>query len=152
MKIICSGRRSGKTTKIIMESARTGHYILVSNKTQARYTFKMARDMDLNIPFPITIEELMIYGVDVTVRRQGILVDEGQHILEKVLDSKINVMTINTEVTDDEVHDKAIKQIRSAATDYNVGVIEAESAMIRVMGTLAELDRKVNEIVEKVQK
>lgn len=48
-------------------------------------------------------------------------------------------------------NDKAIKQIRSAATDYNVGVIEADSAMIRVMGALAELDKRKIEIMKEVQ-
>lgn len=56
--------------------------------------------------------------------------------------------------SDKEFYDnqnKAIEKIRTTAEHYNIGVIEADTAMIQLMGTLAELDRKVNEIVEKVQ-
>ena len=57
MEIIYKPRRMGKTTEVIKRCAEQGGYILVPNKVIADMTFKMAQDMGLLIPFPITALE-----------------------------------------------------------------------------------------------
>ena len=43
MKIIAKGRGTGKTTELVKESARTGQYILASNKSHVRAIEQIAK-------------------------------------------------------------------------------------------------------------
>ena len=49
MKITIGPRRSGKTARTIMESAKTGSYILVATIEQANVIFKQAKDMGYDL-------------------------------------------------------------------------------------------------------
>lgn len=61
-KIYASGRGTGKTTALIEECSKYNHaLIVVPNKARALNVAKMAREMMLDIPFPITFSELL-YG------------------------------------------------------------------------------------------
>lgn len=95
MKVIVQGRRSGKSTAAIFESAKTGKYILVDSKIQADCIFKLANELGVSIPFPITVYELLNGGVANRVKREGLIVDEAMWILQKVLDTRIHMATIN---------------------------------------------------------
>ena len=94
-----SGRRSGKTTKLVQYSARTGKYILVRNFSEVENIIKIARDLDLNIPFPITINEIkkgQLRGS--SIYREGILVDNAVSVLQVLLGIRIIGATISTEL------------------------------------------------------
>lgn len=47
MKIIAKGRGTGKTTELVKESARTGQYILASNKSHVRAIEQIAKKQAL---------------------------------------------------------------------------------------------------------
>lgn len=94
-KIIVEPRRSGKTTKAIMESAKTGSFILVSNFAMARAVYDTARYLGIDIPYPITVEEWKDMGIKTFVRKKGIIIDEGLIVLEALLDARINMITIS---------------------------------------------------------
>lgn len=51
------GRRSGRTTDCIKWAAEHNAYIVCANHNQARRIADQAREMDLNIRFPITFDE-----------------------------------------------------------------------------------------------
>lgn len=93
-KIIVDKRRSGKTTKAIEESASTGKYILVANRDMALSISKLAHELGVHIPFPITIKEWEA-GVARSVKERGIIVDEGLVLLEKILGTQIHMITIS---------------------------------------------------------
>ena len=93
-KIIVDEKGTGKTTKAIKEAAKTGKYIIVPNRRMAMYTFYMAKEINLNIPFPITIDEWIRGEVSRTVKKQGVIVDEGLILLETLLGSKVDMITI----------------------------------------------------------
>lgn len=93
-KIIVDEKGTGKTTKAIKESAKTGKYIITLNRHMVMHTFNMAKEMGLNIPFPITIDEWMRGEVSHTIRRQGVIVDEGLILLETLLVAKVDMVTI----------------------------------------------------------
>ncbi|API89410.1 hypothetical protein BKP56_09150 [Marinilactibacillus sp. 15R] len=95
--IFKGGRRSGKTTAAIKEAAKRHLYILVHNRVQAEKVFRMAREMELKIPYPITINELQQFGVAESIKRNGLIVEEGQWILEGLLRSKIHMITFTQE-------------------------------------------------------
>lgn len=58
MKTIIGGRQTGKTTELIKMAAENNKYILVSDRPRAMFLAKMAKDMGLHIPFPITLPEI----------------------------------------------------------------------------------------------
>lgn len=102
--IIYKPRGAGKTTDIIKEAHERNMYILVGNRTQAEYKFNQAKDMGMLIPYPITVSEWKAGNVASKVKRQGILVDEGQRILEELLETKVHVMSVTkNEVVDNEI-------------------------------------------------
>ena len=59
MEIILMDKGAGKTAELIRRSAETGFYILTKDLARARSVVKQAREMGLNIPFPITVAEYM---------------------------------------------------------------------------------------------
>lgn len=57
MKVIVAGRQQGKTTGLISLAAEGFLYVVVPDHQQARLAAKMAEDMGLDIPLPLTWEE-----------------------------------------------------------------------------------------------
>ena len=94
MKIISLPRRAGKTTVAIKESAKTGKYILVLNKQQARSLFTQSQKLGLNIPFPITLDKILD---NKSLWVKEIIVDEAGIILEHLLGRNITMITITEE-------------------------------------------------------
>lgn len=75
MKIILGGRASGKTTKLIQESAETGRRILTHNKETAREIWWQAQSLGYDIPIPLTVMDLKP-GTRAEIKKQGILIDD----------------------------------------------------------------------------
>lgn len=57
MKVIALDRQQGKTTELVKLAAQENLYIVCANRNMVRHTAQMARDMGLDIPFPITWDE-----------------------------------------------------------------------------------------------
>lgn len=76
-------RCSGKTTRLILRSARDQLYILTSTKYRAHAIFDAARDMGLVIPFPVTLDEYLrgtkFQGS--SIRRDGLLIDDVDDVV-----------------------------------------------------------------------
>lgn len=82
-QLIVGGRRSGKTSLLLRESAKTGIYILVANRQRALELSKQAKDLGYNIPFPITLEEYFASNRFVGnrfIREKGIFMDDADDI------------------------------------------------------------------------
>lgn len=100
-QIIIGGKRSGKTTEIIKLSAKTGRYILVSNHNEAANLVKLARELGLNVPYPITVQEVVSDKLKgSSIRRDGLYVDNALDILEKIIAVPIVGASINREVSE----------------------------------------------------
>ena len=56
-EIIIRSRQGGKTTELIRRAPETGGYIVCTDQRRARQIAQQARDMGLNIPFPLTARE-----------------------------------------------------------------------------------------------
>lgn len=78
---IIGERQSGKTTELIRRSAETGAYILVANKSTASLIFKQAKMNDYNIPYPITIDDVLSCTINKSVWSKGILIDELESLV-----------------------------------------------------------------------
>lgn len=95
-KLIFGDRHSGKTTELIKESARTGAYIVVSCMKEAHNVFGSAKELGLNIPFPLTVAEVIYESPSSYIFQKGILIDN----LERILCRLFNSITINAATVD----------------------------------------------------
>jgi len=86
MKFINRSRHSGKTTMLISTAHITGYPILVEDTSRATYIVEQARKMGIN--------DIQVYDVDSYLKAKivrhsidGILIDEGEKIIEKALNN-----------------------------------------------------------------
>jgi hypothetical protein len=94
MKIIMGGRASGKTTEVIKESAEKGFYIVCPTIRHAQSIFCKAKEMGLNIPYPLTIEEFIdrkYYGKNI----KGFIFDDLDTSLQIITHAHIETIILN---------------------------------------------------------
>ena len=84
--IVMGGRLSGKTSYLISESAKTGIYILVANKPRAKHIMDLAKEMGLNIPYPVTVDDYFACQKfnGSSIERDGMYVDDVDDVLTRV--------------------------------------------------------------------
>ena len=97
MKCIIRPRQLGKTTELI-KLASKGRYKLIvcHNQNEARRIFKLARNMDLNIPLPISYREFLdksYCGNNI----EAFLIDNVDLFLGYLTEVPIEVITITEE-------------------------------------------------------
>ncbi|MCM1224198.1 MAG: hypothetical protein NC548_58075 [Lachnospiraceae bacterium] len=83
MEIIYRKPKTGKTTELIKRCAEKGGYIVCQDMKRAKIIFKMAKEMNSNIPFPLTFHELLTgeyYGKG--VRR--IYIDNVEVLIQQI--------------------------------------------------------------------
>lgn len=98
MKLIIGGRQQGKTAELIKHSAETGNYILVHDKNRAAIVAKQAKIMGFDIPYPVTVSEMVNRGHfrGSYIRRDGLLVDDLDLVIRQLFDGiEINEATVN---------------------------------------------------------
>lgn len=94
-KIIVDGRCTGKTTKAILESAKTGYPILAFDRRMANYIVSQANHMGAKIPAPLTLQQVRNGRLDGHKREDRLIVDEGLMILERMIGMSIHMITIS---------------------------------------------------------
>lgn len=95
-KLIFGDRGSGKTTELIKESAKTGAYIVVSTRNRARNVFRSAKELGLNIPYPLIIDDVIHESQSSDIFQKGILIDN----LEEIVCHLFNYITIHAAMVD----------------------------------------------------
>lgn len=99
MNIIYKSKGKGKTTELIKMSAEKNLYILVADRNRQREVFNLSRDLNLNIPFPITVEEYFRSGKLRGSFISTILIDDADDVLQQIF----NTVVIDTiTITDKE--------------------------------------------------
>ena len=99
MKIILGGRASGKTTKLIQESAETGRRILTHNKKTAREIWWQAQSLGYNIPIPLSVMDLQRIETKAEIKKQGILIDDIETTLSALCGATVHTATYKCEDT-----------------------------------------------------
>lgn len=97
--VYVANRQSGKTTTLIRESARTGAIIVVANYKMAQYVEVMARQLNLEIPTPITVGyyiTLLSRG-GLNTKSQKYLIDELQMMLHQM---NVEIATLSCDSVD----------------------------------------------------
>jgi len=83
MEILHLPRRAGKTTRAIIKAADEGLYIVCDTPAEATRVFQQAKEMGLNIPFPITTDDLLqrrFHGRGI----RGLIIDNAEQLLQRI--------------------------------------------------------------------
>ncbi|MGG0667853.1 hypothetical protein ABE073_04905 [Lederbergia citrisecunda] len=76
--MLVGGRRScGKTTELIKLASVKRLYIVCASRERVRYIERLANEMGLSIPFPISVDELPLRSVHI----KEVLVDDIEDVL-----------------------------------------------------------------------
>ena len=94
MKILRLNRGEGKTTELIKQSNKEWKYILCSNRAKLDLIIRTAKEMQLDIPFPIIVSELPIKGRYI----KEILIDDFEGVLQALIGAKVDIATTSCEI------------------------------------------------------
>lgn len=99
MRIIASGRKTSRTTRLIemcaeLEAKGEISYIVCKNQEQAYAIAKKAKELNLVIGFPISYDEFMRYEYSSRSVRH-FLIDNADHFLESL--TPVNIAAIVVE-------------------------------------------------------
>lgn len=95
MKIIRADRGQGKTTELIKKSNEEWKYIICASKRRANNIVKIADEMGLDIPYPITISELPLSKGQ---KMDGVLIDDIEDILQYLIGKRVDYVTTSCEI------------------------------------------------------
>lgn len=91
MQFITGGRGSGKTTKLIQMSHDYWMYIVCSNRRAADNIAHMAREMKIDIPNPVSFEELPCSSRFI----EEVLVDDADILIEKFIEAHVRAASFS---------------------------------------------------------
>ena len=146
MKLINKSRRTGKTTQLIYASAITGFRIIAPDYAMASYIEKMAKDMGLNIPQPMS-------DIEYRNRRElkndhtPILIDELQNeILNEALELYFGAPVVAATMTvpiDDDCVPPAPKLL---VLDHETGKVRMKTNRDVLRETFGDMQFTLNEV------
>ena len=94
MKIIYGDRHSGKTTELINMAHKRGGYIVCLNHNEAYRIAMVAREMGLNINFPLSYSEFLLKQYN----RMGIIefyIDNVEMLIQVMSKVPIEAITLS---------------------------------------------------------
>ena len=93
-KIIIGKRQTGKTERLIKESAEKQIPIICTSSNYVKETKRRAKEMGLDIPDPVPATSL---GMNEQIRQyRSVLVDDAVLVLSCMLGKNIDTVAINT--------------------------------------------------------
>jgi hypothetical protein len=103
MRLICGGRGSGKTARLVRMSADTGATIICVNDICVKRTLEIAKMLNVVIPDPVSIDKFLDGGLNWQVK-SSILIDDADEILRRFLRSRFPIegMALSGAIETDE--------------------------------------------------
>lgn len=104
MEIIASGRKTSRTTRLIEMSAEAEkrgeiNYIVCRDHRQAYAVSQKAKEMGLNIGFPLIFDEFLknsYHGVNIN----HFLIDDADQLLQSITVVPIKAIVVEVDVSD----------------------------------------------------
>ena len=97
-RLLIKKRGEGKTTGLLYTSEATGYPIVVNSEVQLKYILQQAKELNVNIPEPLTVRHLR---EDRGIRKpECVLVDEGYNIINDALQNYLGTQVIALTFTD----------------------------------------------------
>lgn len=90
MDLILKPRQAGKTTELIKMSNKEWLYIICCNKQRVEHISKMAQNMGLDIPYPISLGELPLRSPYI----KKVLIDDADDVLTYLIGKEIKAISI----------------------------------------------------------
>lgn len=108
--LIIKDRGTGKTTQLLYTSATTQYPIMVQNKLQTELLLDKAKDLNLIIPVPMTVEE---FKNGRGMNYDHVLIDEGYNLIGEALDAYMGTHVMAVTLTDrvKELADKKVVRL-----------------------------------------
>lgn len=97
--LIIKERGEGKTTQLLYTSATTQYPIIVQNHSQVKFLLDKAKDLNLIIPVPMTVEEVK-NGRSHGMNYDRVLVGEGYDLIGEALDAYMGTHVVAVTLTD----------------------------------------------------
>ena len=94
MKIIRANRGEGKTTELVKRSNKEWKYIICKDRQRVEVIEDVARRLNLNIPFPITVHELPLQSHYI----KSVLIDDIEDVLEYLIQRPIDFVTTSCKI------------------------------------------------------
>lgn len=94
MKIIRGDRGSGKTTELIKKSHDEWKYIICRDRQRVEFIESYARELNIEIPFPIEVRELPLRSNFI----KSVLIDDIEDVLEYIIKKPIDYITTSCEI------------------------------------------------------
>jgi EAL domain-containing protein (putative c-di-GMP-specific phosphodiesterase class I) len=92
--MMIGGKRAcGKTTELIKVASEKHLYIVCADRNRVHVVSQMAREMKLNIPFPISVEELPLRGY-----MDEVLVDDVEAVLYQLIRKPVLMASTSMEL------------------------------------------------------
>lgn len=103
MRVIASGRKTSRTTRLIEMAAefeRKGEvsYIVCGTHDQAYRIAQKAKELDFSISFPITYEEFRNLSVSSGRNIKHLLIDNADHFLQSLTPVHIAAIVVEAEI------------------------------------------------------
>lgn len=96
MDIYIQPRQSGKTQRMIEESAKSGAYIVCHNIQSVAYVAARAKEMGLKIPFPLTYSEVQRGQYSSSIE---LLIDNAEIFIQDLVKARIRAITMSNDDT-----------------------------------------------------
>lgn len=97
INLIIKDRGTGKSTQLLYTSAVTQYPILTKTKNMADNLLKMADDLELYIPVPLTEYDIESSGIKLP---ENILIDEGYDLIGTALNYYLRTHVVAVTLTD----------------------------------------------------
>ena len=94
MEVIYRSRGRGKTTDLIKIAAEGFYYMVCANMKRVQWTANLARELGLDIPFPVTFDEFIrkeYYGKGI----KGFVIDDADQLLQYMSSVPVFAVALN---------------------------------------------------------
>jgi len=108
MEVIYLERGKGKTTELIKmcyeENKKPNNltYILCFSKDNAINTFKLSKDLKIDIPFPLTWNEFKHMKIGYSGYIENLIIDDAEFILEEAIGYNFNILGLSLTKSSEE--------------------------------------------------
>lgn len=119
-EVVGGKRVCGKTTHLIRKSFETQIPILCPTRTMARIIHNQSQEMGLNIPSPITLDD-MSRSIVKGERIERVLIDEVQILLREMLGVEVAAMSTSYKLNEfDSLRKEDVETNQHCKHNYNV--------------------------------
>ncbi|GGP17217.1 hypothetical protein [Oceanobacillus neutriphilus] len=153
-EVIGGKRMCGKTSELIRMAFREQLYILCADKRMAKIIYEQAKEMDLEIPYPITPDDLPLRNPCIN----RVLIDEVEILLQRLIGKRVSAMSTSYQLRELPEPNESGNKSKSVGSitidvDFNdalTGLKAIQREARKATAALKDLETKATETTIKV--